>query len=96
MEDQDDKIHVMLLMAKTRVAPLETLTVPWLELQAAVEAFRLSTVIRPIDGGYFWSNTRIALVYIKNSEPDYHMFVVDRVQEIRQSSDPAQWYHKPG
>lgn len=50
----------------------------------------------PIHNEYIWSDSRIALGYIKNSEARYHMFVANRVQEIRPSSDPAQWYHVPG
>ncbi|XP_067949641.1 uncharacterized protein [Watersipora subatra] len=40
------EVHTALLMAKSRVVPLKQITVPRLELQSAVEAVKLSSIIK--------------------------------------------------
>ena len=99
--DEHNTIHVVLLMAKGRVVSTKPTTVPRLELQAALEAVRLSVMLKmeldtKIDQEYFWSDSSIAIGYIKNSEQRYHMFVANRVREIRHNSDISQWHHIPG
>ncbi|XP_067939750.1 uncharacterized protein [Watersipora subatra] len=101
MVDEHSKVHVTLLMAKGRVAPTKLMTIPRLELQAAVEAAKLSATLKAeldmkIDEEYFWSDSAVALGYIKNSEHRYHMFVANRVQTIRSNSECEQWHHVPG
>ena len=90
--NEEDTVHVVLLMAKGRVAPAKQITVPRLELQAAVEAVRLSATLKAeldiaINQEFFWSDSAIVIGYIRNSEQRYHMFVANRVQEIRSSSE---------
>jgi hypothetical protein len=92
---------VSLVMAKSCVAPLKAVTIPRLELQAAVEAVRLAVFIRTemklhIDEEYFWSDSTTTLGYIKNSDSQFYMFTANRVNEIRQYSNPNQWYHIAG
>lgn len=88
-------------MAKSRVAPLKQITVPRLELQLAVEAVKLSSILTAelhigVDKEHFWSDSAIAPVYIKNSEARYHMFVANRVKVIRKNSRIEQWHHVSG
>ncbi|XP_067949850.1 uncharacterized protein [Watersipora subatra] len=88
-------------MAKSRVVPLKQITVPRLELQSAVEAVKLSSIIKAelkvnIEKEFFWSDSAIALGYIKNSEARYHMFVANRVEVIRKNSGGEHWFHVPG
>ena len=99
--NENTQVHVALLTAKSRVVPLKGLTIPRLELQAAVEAVRLAAFVRtelqsPIDQEYFWSDSTATLGYIKNSDTQFHMFTANRVREIRQQSKPDQWFHVAG
>ncbi|XP_067945219.1 uncharacterized protein [Watersipora subatra] len=101
MVDEHSKVHVTLLMAKGRVAPTKLMTIPRLELQAAVEAAKLSATVKAeldmkIDQEYFWSDSAVALGYIKNSEHRYHVFVANRVQTTRSNSECEQWHHVLG
>ncbi|XP_067931005.1 uncharacterized protein [Watersipora subatra] len=101
MINKHDKVHVALVMAKSRVAPLKPMTIPRLELQAAVEVTRLKNQLQveldlTVDAEHFWSDSTVALGFISNTEAQYHMFVANRVAEIRRSTDVAQWHHIPG
>ena len=87
--------------AKTRVAPLRQLSIPRLELQAATLAVRLADTIKQelsldITDTVFRSNTRTVLLYIANESRRFHTFVANRVSEIQDSSNTAQWRHVPG
>ncbi|XP_014679585.1 PREDICTED: uncharacterized protein LOC106819472 [Priapulus caudatus] len=39
----------------------------------------------------FWTDSKVVLGYIQNRSKRFHMYVANRVQTIRQSSDPDQW-----
>lgn len=95
------QIHVALITAKSRVIPSKGLTVPRLELQAAVEAVRLAAFVRTelqleINQEYFWIDSTATLGYIKNDDRQFYMFTTNRVEDIRQLSSPEHWYHIPG
>ncbi|XP_067950522.1 uncharacterized protein [Watersipora subatra] len=99
--NKEQRVHVAPISAKSRVVPVKGLTIPRLELQAAVEAVRLANFIRTelqthIDQEYFWSDSTTTLGYIKNSDTQFRMFTANRVNEIRESSNPNQWYHISG
>ena len=40
---------------------------------------------------YFWTDSSVVLGYIKNETKRFHVFVANRVQDIRQHTDPSQW-----
>ena len=95
---KDGKVSCSLLLAKARVTPLKTQTIPRLELQGAVIATRLATTLRKelkikIDSEFFWTDSKITLGYIANDAKRFHMFVANRVQEIKQTTTPQQWHH---
>ena len=94
-------VHVALVASKGRLAPLKQMTIPRLELAAAVLAVRLDVLLRrelevPLLSSTFWSDSEIVLSYIKNEGKRYKTFVANRVSEIRQSSSPNQWHHVKG
>ena len=43
--------------------------------------------------GYFWTDSEVVLSYINNESKRFKVFVANRVQMIRDHSDPSQWYH---
>jgi len=85
-----------LLIAKTRVRPKKNLTIPRLELCAAVVASQLcSFVIRELDNKlecYGFSDSQISLCWIKNSRP-WAKFVCNRVQKIVTVISAERWNH---
>ena len=88
-------------MAKTRMAPLRQLSIPRLELRAALLAVRLADNIKKeltlhISETVFWSDSKTVLLYISNESRRFHTFVANRVSEIQYSTCPAQWRFDPG
>ena len=94
MEEDSGQRYTALLTSKTKVAPLKMITLPRQELLAALIGSRLSLVIRralKVDLEiYFWSDSTITLHWIKNVEVRWKTFVENRVQEIREHTDPVQ------
>jgi len=80
----DGTTKVSFVMARNRVAPLRQLSIPRLELQAAVLAVRLYCVVKQeftvnIKDAIFWSDSKTALQYIANESRRFHTFVTNRV-----------------
>ena len=83
----DGAIKVSFVMGRNCVAPLKQLSIPRLELQAAVLAVRLYCVVKQeltvnIKDAIFWSDSKTALQYIANESRCFHTFVANRVSEI--------------
>ena len=97
----DGTIKVSFVMARDRVAPLKQLSIPRLELQAAVLAVRLYCVVKQeltisIEDTTFWSDSKTVLQYIANESRRFHTFVANRVSEIHDATKTTQWRHVPG
>ena len=73
-------------MAKSRVTPLKPVTIPRLELTAALASSKISCMLRkeleytPLDK-VFWTDSKTVLGYINNDARRFHVFVGNRVQE---------------
>ena len=94
-------INVSFVISKTRLAPIKALTVPRLELQAAVMASRLKSKIfeeidLEIDETHFWSDSKIVLHYLSNTQRRFSTYVSHRIAEIASNSDVKDWHHIPG
>jgi len=99
--DKNGRICVSLVLSKCKVAPLKQITIPRLELQAAVLAARVDSTLRneldlQLGPSYFWSDSEIVLKYIKNDEKKFQVFVGNRVSVIRELTSPDQWHHIAG
>ena len=96
--DDSDRVSVHLVMAKARVAPISSTTIPRLELTAAVIAARLSVILdrelslKNIEH-FFWTDSRIVLGYLSNESRRFKVYVANRIQEIHNVSEPSQWRH---
>ena len=82
MVDVEDKIHCTFLTGKSRLAHLKPMTVPRLELFAAVLAVQLDNSVReefhvPITQSTYWSDSTCVLQYIRNQSKTFHTFVAN-------------------
>ena len=99
--NKSGEIHTALIMSKCRVAPLKNVTIPRLELQAAVLSVKSDCLLRKemeldIINSYFWSDSKIVLSYIKNSSARFQVFVANRIALITDSSSADHWHHIQG
>jgi len=97
----DGTFGVRFVAAKSRVAPIKALTIPRLELQAAVLASRLSRTIQEesrmmFQRVIFFTDSEIVLSWIRNQARAFKPFVSVRIGEIQDNSDLSQWNHVPG
>lgn len=90
------EVHCTLVMGRSRVAPTKVTTIPRLELSAAVVAVRVSDMLKKefeveCTQEVFWTDSKVVLGYISNEARRFHVFVANRVERIKQSSESAQW-----
>lgn len=94
--DVAERFHCSLLMGKARVAPRKAITIPRLELTTAVVSVKVYALLKQeLEFGnalhYFWTDSSVVLGYIMNDARRFHVFVGNRVQQIRDHTNPSQW-----
>ena len=92
----EGKIHCALLLGKSRLAPIRQMTIPRLELSAAVIAVRMDRMLSreltlEIRDSVFWSDSMIVLQYIYSCSKRFQTFVANRLSVIHDGSKPRQW-----
>ena len=89
--------EIAFVFGKARVAPMKALTIPKLELQAAVLAARLRNDVQraltlQIERTFMWTDSTTVLqwLYSLKKQP---VFVANRVAEILELTTADEWYH---
>ncbi|XP_048587404.1 uncharacterized protein LOC125570185 [Nematostella vectensis] len=89
------------VMAKSRVAPVKELSLPRLELMAALAGANLAEYLLnslqknfPDLQAFFWSDSQIVLNWL-HSNKQLQQFVGNRVREIKRLSQPSSWRYCP-
>ncbi|PFX25917.1 hypothetical protein AWC38_SpisGene9441 [Stylophora pistillata] len=95
------EISVALVTAKARVTPIKLVSVPRLELRAAVLGVRLAETVSekleiPVIQHTLWTDIMNVIYWIQGHSRRLKSFVANQVAEIQRKSDPAQWRHVPG
>ncbi|XP_062556700.1 uncharacterized protein LOC134221526 [Armigeres subalbatus] len=93
-------VRCTLVASKTKVAPLKQLSVPRLELQAAVIGTRLMKTIASshtlrIKRKILWTDSNTVLAWLRADQRRFHQFVAFRVGEILESTDVNDWRKVP-
>ena len=97
----EDAYQVSLVASRSRVAPLNKLTLPRLELTASLLAARLArTVCDELELDYrkvsYYTDSEIVLHWVNSRAYQFQTFICNRLAEIQRLSTPAQWYHCSG
>ncbi|GFU63432.1 integrase catalytic domain-containing protein [Trichonephila clavipes] len=92
------KVNNFKISSKSRVAPLKTLTIPRLELSAVLLLSRLVKKVvpilqLPIHKIWMWTDSTIALAWIKTEPHKLKTFVSKRVAKIQALSKDYHWKH---
>ena len=98
--DKTGGVHCSLLLGKSRVVPKKFVSVPRLQLNAAVLSVKMACLLKKefklekIKES-FWADSRVVIGYIKNESRRFKTFVANRVQQIRENTDVQQWRYVP-
>jgi hypothetical protein len=98
--DADDSHRQGFLLGKAKVAPKSAVTIPRLELCAAVRGIEIASIIKkqmsiPTEEFHFHTDSRVVLGYIFNNTRRFYTYVSNRVEKIRIASVPEQLTYVP-
>ncbi|XP_028418887.1 uncharacterized protein LOC114544440 [Dendronephthya gigantea] len=98
VENPNGEIRTHMIASKTRVAPLKPVSIPRLELLAAVLGLRLTLAIAralnlSISDARFWCDSMNVLLWIRGRGREFLSFVANRVGLIQNHTSPEQWQY---
>ena len=100
MANETDRVHCSLLLGKSRVVLKKFISIPRLELNAAMPSVKMICLLKKelkLGGmkNWFWTGSKVVIGYIKNYAQRFKTFVTNRVQQIIEGTDVQQWCYVP-
>lgn len=97
---EDGSQQVGFVLGKSKLAPTSGHTISRLELCAAVLAVEIAQTVQDhIDTEFqevkYFTDSRVVLGYIHNDTRRFFVYVSNRVEKIRNLSQPEQWSYVP-
>lgn len=95
-----NNVRCSLIIGKARLAPIKTISIPRLELSAAVVAVRLHKLILDeldlkVNKTVFWTDSVSTIQYIRNKKKRFKTFIANRLAIIHDVTEPADWKYIP-
>ncbi len=95
-ENNEGHIHVSFVFARSRVAPRKQMTIPRLELSAALTGAQVANILQAeltmdINHIILWSDSSTVLQWLKSDLCRYKVFVGTRVAVIQSLTDIESW-----
>ena len=99
--NENKDVHVSFLMSKARVAPIKPMSIPRMELTAAVVSVNVTAMLEhELDytslQSVCYTDSEVMIVYIHNDARRFHVYVGNRIQHFCDHTSPEQWHHVPG
>lgn len=100
MECGPNEWQISFVIGKSRVAPPKLISVPRLELQAAILAVRLNRHVRKthhidIERTIYWTDSKTVVQWIRSDRSQFPPFVAHRIAEIWEDTAIADWRWVP-
>ena len=97
LTNYEGKLHCAFLFGKSRLADVKPMTIPRLELCAAVVAVQVDQMLRKelelnLEESVFWTDSMSVLQYIRNESTRFHTFVASRLAIIHNGLVPLEVY----
>ena len=101
MQYPDSSVRVSLALAKTRPCPIRKLSLPKLELKAAVLGVCLAKEVNealklPPAETHYWSDAMNVLFWVRSQSRKFQTDIGNRIAEIQEYSVGRQWQHISG
>ncbi len=95
-ENNEGHIHVSFVFARSGVAPRKQMTIPRLELSAALTGAHVANILQAeltvdINHVILWSDSSTVLQWLKSDSCSYKVFVGTRVAKIQSLTDIESW-----
>ncbi|KAE8278169.1 hypothetical protein D5F01_LYC23757 [Larimichthys crocea] len=94
--DSNQQVQVSFVMARSRVAPRRQLTIPRLELCAALTGAQLARMLKaeltlPLHRLVMWTDSTTVLTWLQSESCQYKIFVAHRITEILEHTAASDW-----